>query len=224
MLKLLILAIFVFALASCQTTTWDENTSFINNADLGANVQLQWNFTTQDIYIKLVVQTDGWVGFGLSPNGAMQNADMILAWTNPDGTTHFKDSHSSASGYKVSIDTVQNWKRLFYSRVNGATTVIFTRALKICVSSVDQLADEVNINIEPSSHVIWAYGDSFRNNFPGYHASNRGSKSLPLLATLNQRVELDMTQIEEAEFVVDVNDSFIGEPFFEYIYTHFFKI
>ena len=192
----------VVSLAHCQNG-YDENTYFSNSADLSKDVNLKWNFTTEDIYFKLVVNTNGWVGFGLSPNGDMANSDTILAWTNPDGTIQFKDSHTF--NRNVWVDTVEHWKRLFYTKANGKTTVIFTRKLKICPPA-SQPANETNINVEPTAYVIYAFGTNFRNNFPAYHGTSRGSKSLPLLVP-NEKVQLQMSQIEEVEFVVDVNQS-----------------
>ncbi len=201
-----LLFLFVY---NTNSLTYNEDTFFNNSAPLnyaegnGASDQnLYWNFTSEDITFKLVMKTTGWVGFGLSPNGGMKNSDIIQAWKNTDGTVMFKDAHIENS-YSVIYDTVQNWKRLFYSQSNGVTTVIFTRKLKICSPN---LSSEININVEPTSYVIYAWGTNFNNGFPTMHAStNRGSKSLPLLAALNQKIVLNMKEIESYEYKINVS-------------------
>jgi hypothetical protein len=188
----------LLTIASCQT--WNQNTPFANTAVLNDNVNLQWNFTATDIFFRLAIRTNGWVGFGLSPNGGMANSDIMLAWTNPDGAIQFQDA--STANRNVWPNIVQNWQRLFYSRTNGLTTVIFTRKIKVCVAP-GQPTNETNIDVEPTSYVIWAYGDNFQNRFPTYHGNTRGSRSLPLLVA-NEKVQLQ-GRIDEASFVVNVN-------------------
>ncbi len=72
---------------------------------------------------------------------------------------------------------------------------------KVCAVA-GQPANEININVEPTAYVIYAYGTNFVNNFPAYHGTTRGSRSLPLLVP-NQKVQLS-GPIDEASFVVNV--------------------
>ena len=48
---------------------------------------LYWNFSTADQTIAFAVKakTNGWVGFGVSPNGAMVNSDVVIGWVNEEG-------------------------------------------------------------------------------------------------------------------------------------------
>lgn len=56
-------------------------------------VCLKWGFDNQQGYItfKLAVNTTGWVGFGLSPNGNMIGADIVIGGVGPNGS-YFKVS------------------------------------------------------------------------------------------------------------------------------------
>jgi len=175
---------------------------------------LYWNYTSDTITFKLVIKTTGWVGFGLSPNGGMKNSDIIQAWTCPNGTVMFKDAHVENS-YNVIYDTVQNWKKLFYSQLNGLTIVIFTRKLKICDSTQ---FNEININVEPTSFIVYSWGTKFNiTGFPtGHDYTDRGSKSLPLLAALNQKISLNMNEIEKYSYKINVRDSKILNFFWFY--------
>ena len=63
--------------------------SSVLKADAGGNpiYTLYWNFSTveQTIRFAVSVQTNGWVGFGISPNGGMVNSDVVIGWVNDDG-------------------------------------------------------------------------------------------------------------------------------------------
>ena len=39
-------------------------------------------------YFQITAETTGWVGLGISPNGGMTGADIIMAWVANDGTTN----------------------------------------------------------------------------------------------------------------------------------------
>ena len=48
---------------------------------------LYWNFDTaeQTITFAVKARTNGWVGFGISPNGGMVNSDVVIGWVNNEG-------------------------------------------------------------------------------------------------------------------------------------------
>ncbi len=200
MIKFIVLLLLSAYNANCQTL--NENTYFVNTAELsGVNYKLDWNYTDTDVIFRATVRTSGWVGFGLSPNGGMKNSDLILAWTNTNGIAQFRDAHTE-NALNPLYDTVQNWQRLFYSLKNGVTTVIFKRSIKVC--NPDQPVNEININVEPTQYVIFAWSNTFDNNLPTYHGSSRGSKFLPLLGSLNKQITLNMNQVETIDFRINV--------------------
>jgi len=196
MTKHIFIILLILYEVNCQainSNSYFANTAVLRSPDV---YTLSWNYTNEDITFKAVAKTNGWVGFGISPNGGMENSDMILAYTESSGAISFKDSHTENSK-TVITDVAQNWKRLFYSNTNGVTTVLFTRKLKIC----SQVGSEVNINIEPTAYIIFAWG----NGVPGYHGANRGSRSLPLLSALNgQALKIEMNEVVTANFNVTV--------------------
>ncbi len=209
--KKILFLLFLFAHKANSQANYDQNTYFVNTAPLSyvegsspSDNNLYWNYTADSITFKLVMKTTGWIGFGISPNGGMKNSDIIQAWKSPNGSVIFKDAHIENS-YSVIYDSVQNWNKLFYSQSNGLTTVIFTRKLKICDSTQP---NEININIEPTSYVIYSWGTKFNSNgFPTRHEpADRGSKSLPLLAALNQRISLNMNEIEKFAYKINVSN------------------
>lgn len=47
-------------------------------------------FFFQEITLELSVETLGWIGFGVSPNGAMAGADILTGWVDEDGVGHIQ--------------------------------------------------------------------------------------------------------------------------------------
>lgn len=182
----------------------------MNQAELreGGQFNLYWNFTDTDITFKAVARTNGWLGFGLSPNGGMYNSDVVLAWFGDDGSENLVDAHVRPSGlHKPIVDVNQNWQKLFMKQENGVLTVIFTRKIKVC-GQAD--SGEINLEVTGTQPVIFAWGEGFEDgkSFPTYHGStNRGSKVLAILGSLNEQVDLDVDSLEHADFTVDVCSS-----------------
>lgn len=162
---------------------------------------IHWNYTDKDIIFKAVVKTTGWIGFGLSPNGGMKYSDLIVAYFNSDGSSNFTDRHTEGSNSRPIKDQIQNWRPLHMSQENGFMTVIFTRKLKIPCNNA---STEVNIDIVGTQYVIFASG-VLNNGDITYHGTNRSSTSLQLITSLNQQVNLDLTDIETIDFRVNVS-------------------
>ena len=62
--------------------------SVLKAADDGSPLYtLYWNFNTAEQTITFAVKamTNGWVGFGISPNGGMVNSDVVIGWVNDEG-------------------------------------------------------------------------------------------------------------------------------------------
>ena len=51
----------------------------------------------QTIYFAVNVSTTGWVGFGISPDGGMPRADVVIGWISRDGRQHFRVSRQPIS-------------------------------------------------------------------------------------------------------------------------------
>jgi len=184
-----------------SSLTYNKDTYFVNRAILVEpdTYRVFWNFSDSDIVFKVVVRTSGWIGFGLSPNGGMFNSDLVLAWLDKKGQIKFQDSHVDETT-EVKRDVTQNWKLLFYLNENRVTTLIFRRDLKVCGQN---FYEDINIDIGMCNFVIFAWGNDADVN-PKYHKTRRGAKSLPLTATLNQEIKLDMDGVELLEFDVKV--------------------
>lgn len=53
---------------------------------------MYWNVTGSSISIALRCATEGWVGWGLSPDGGMAESDVLMAWVDGAGNGHVFDS------------------------------------------------------------------------------------------------------------------------------------
>ncbi len=79
----ILLALFIPAVLSAI-----DLSSYPLSADLRAgSYELHWGFDVEAKTIRFAVRvnTNGWVGLGLSPNGGMPNSDIVIGWVNDQG-------------------------------------------------------------------------------------------------------------------------------------------
>jgi len=50
---------------------------------------LYWTYNRTDITFEVIAKTNGWISFGLSPDGHMFYSDYVVAWVHSDGIGHF---------------------------------------------------------------------------------------------------------------------------------------
>lgn len=104
---------------------------YSNQVDLiPGTYRFYWNFTETNIIGEIHVKTLGWVGFGLSPNGGMNNSDVVIGWITNDGVANFTDRFIDGRG--LSVDKEQNWKLLDYWEKNDYTMFKFERNITLC--------------------------------------------------------------------------------------------
>jgi len=79
--------IFIINLLSLSIAQWMHEITL----DSSNKFHLKWSFdhSKQQITFNVVVQTRGWIGFGISPNGGMTGSDLIIGWVDDNGLTHF---------------------------------------------------------------------------------------------------------------------------------------
>lgn len=67
---------------------------------------LEWtvNWPERRINFNVTVRTKGYVGFGLTTNGTMRGADIVMGGVRSDGSIYFSvsDNHSYLSKYRLS--------------------------------------------------------------------------------------------------------------------------
>ncbi|XP_019853641.1 PREDICTED: DBH-like monooxygenase protein 2 homolog [Amphimedon queenslandica] len=70
---------------------------------------LYWNYnpTDSNLTFAVRVETTGWVGFGISPNGGMVGSDMVIGWVQ-DGRSYFNDRFATAQSTPA-VDMQEDW-------------------------------------------------------------------------------------------------------------------
>jgi len=148
----------------------DPQQDFPYHAQLSPDFTLYWSFNSTHITFNTVVNTSGYVGFGISRNGNMWPADVVVGGVK-DGVAHLQDSHTTGNTAPVP-DTHQDWHLMSGTQVAGVTSLTFYRRLDTC--------DDQDLAIlEGTTRVIYAYGPT---DTVAYHGpQQRGAKSLLLL-------------------------------------------
>ncbi|KAK2856247.1 hypothetical protein Q5P01_004982 [Channa striata] len=134
-------------------------------------VCLKWGFDNLQgkITFTLAVNTTGWVGFGLSPNGGMMGSDIVIGGLRQNGS-YFKDYYATGSSMPL-VDKQQSYTLLSLSESEGQTIMSFQRSIETCD---DQ---DIQITAQPIK-LIYAYGTTDEIT---YHGARKGTKEVNLL-------------------------------------------
>jgi len=147
---------------------------------------VKWGFDGDWIGFELTVQTTGWIGFGISPTGGMEGADILMVWAE-DGSAHYMDMHALEHGPPV-LDECQDWVLHFISENDTHTTAQVMRKLDLC-------GEEDQPITASTMRIIWAYNNDDPTsdcdiNYYNYHSDNRGSRSVQLISFSENAPEL----------------------------------
>ncbi|XP_047429214.1 DBH-like monooxygenase protein 2 homolog [Mugil cephalus] len=153
------------------TRASDPTLPFMEYLDEGHLVCLKWGFDNlkEEITFKLVVNSTGWVSFGLSPSGGMAGSDIVMGGLD-SGTSYFTDRHATGNSMPK-VDEQQSYTLLSMAEEEGQTIMAFKRPFQTCD---DQ---DLPITAQPIK-LIYAYGIT---DEIGYHGAHRGTKEVNLL-------------------------------------------
>ena len=182
--------------------------------------EIYWN-ADQDgciLEIGLAVQTDGWVGFGISENGSgMQDADIVIGWITSDG--EFILTNRIGDGFKrpelfddqSHITPIEGWKEEIDGKI--MTFIRFEKEM------FPDHENSVQISIG-TTKVIWAYrdGELSSTDEPSYHTRScidspdniigcRSIESINLLQGESTKVPLPQDALEYDVFMPNVTVS-----------------
>uniref|UniRef100_A0A3Q1EF73 Monooxygenase, DBH-like 1, like n=1 Tax=Acanthochromis polyacanthus TaxID=80966 RepID=A0A3Q1EF73_9TELE len=159
----------------------DSTMPFMEYLDRDRLVCLKWGFDNLqgNITFQLVVNSTGWVGFGLSPNGGMKGSDIVIGGLGPSGS-YFTDRYATGNSMPL-VDDQQNYVLLSMSETDGQTTMTFQRPIKACDDK------DFHITAQPIK-LIYAYGTTDEIN---YHGSRRGTKEVNLLNYMPRTIPTD---------------------------------
>jgi len=124
----------------------------------GGNYSLSWSIEGEVVSFGLSVNTTGWVGLGVDPSNAMQNADMAVGWVGADGSLTLYDAFATGRYGPHPRDETLGGKNNILNAAGresqGVTVIEFSRPLAA--------GDEYDKQIMPGggNNLIWAYGES----------------------------------------------------------------
>ena len=195
---ILISSLFSLILTEPIPTTNYGNKKILVEPD---NYILYWDYNETDITFEIHAKTTGWVGFGISPNGEMENSNVIIFWMNSDGTANFTERNTNAGLVKPKINVEQKWTSLMTKSQDGYLISKSTRKIKQCDSTGE------HIDIEKGTpHVIYAWSDQFSNGDIAYHQTNRSTRNLPLVSVLKSIDDQTyFDNLETTDFFVNVS-------------------
>lgn len=91
--------LFLFAtamhMASAAMQNFDQKYPYVTNLDEGFKLYWKYDLEQQTIDFGCNISTNGWFGFGISPDGKMLHSDIVVGWVNSDGSAQFHVSNSS---------------------------------------------------------------------------------------------------------------------------------
>ncbi|XP_027472269.1 dopamine beta-hydroxylase [Zalophus californianus] len=101
--------------------------------DPEGSLELSWNvsYTQETIYFQLLVQElKAGVLFGMSDRGELENADLVVLWTDGDNA-YFGDAWSDQWG-QIHLDSQQDYQLLQVQRTPEGLCLLFKRPFGTC--------------------------------------------------------------------------------------------
>ncbi|KAA0189759.1 DBH-like monooxygenase protein-like [Hyalella azteca] len=138
--------------------------------DLDGVMVLSWtpDLEKQEVTFTISARTRGWVGLGISSNGAMHGADIVTAWVKGD-RVYVQDRYGD--GHKTPpVDDKGHWQALAAYENNTHTVVTVKRDINTCDLQDFPLTND-------TTRFIFAWGPvDPEGEFPPYHGPRRGAK------------------------------------------------
>jgi Copper type II ascorbate-dependent monooxygenase, N-terminal domain/DOMON domain/Copper type II ascorbate-dependent monooxygenase, C-terminal domain len=153
---------------------------------------IHWNIDNNQIHIAVAARATGWLAFGLSENGGMRGADVVI-FTAANNHT-LRDAHVLQELYPIS-DDCQNWE-LINSTVLG-DFIIFEAIRELDTYDMQDMTmkNDSDLRINPTL-IIMAWGDSEKVS---HHGINRVQSSLRLFGNGISETQLFSDTLNEAE-------------------------
>jgi hypothetical protein len=155
-----------------------------SNADPDLGAAVHWSIEGDSIFLAVAARATGWVGFGLSENGGMQGADVVLfRAAEPD---KLSDSYILEERVPVK-DDCQNWS-LLNSKVEGDFLIFeATRLLNTGDPQDRVIMNDAAFAIAPS-RIIAAWGDT---PAVSYHGKNRARGAIRWFGDKDEQAVFD---------------------------------
>nr|XP_024108152.2 dopamine beta-hydroxylase isoform X1 [Pongo abelii]XP_054376834.1 dopamine beta-hydroxylase isoform X1 [Pongo abelii] len=166
--------------------------------DPEGSLELSWNvsYTQEAIHFQLLVRRlKAGVLFGMSDRGKLENADLVVLWTDGD-TAYFADAWSDQKG-QIHLDSQQDYQLLQVQRTPEGLTLLFKRPFGTC-DPKDYLIEDGTV------HLVYGI---LEEPFRSLEAINGSG-----LQTGLQRVQLLKPNIPEPELPPDTYTMEVQAP------------
>ena len=183
----LALASFAFIPLICtqvQSQSIPEIYTSSSHYNYGINYTVYWD-VSDEVNFNLLIQADttGWVGFGITKGGGMNQADIVIAWVDDsDNTAHVSDRFSTTTSTPVADEDLagtNDWSVLSFTQTQTTITIELTRPLTTTdANDWDLVYGQGLVNC------IFAYNSNDPiDNVPAYH-TGRWAGSLDIFGTV----------------------------------------
>src|SRR5687767_7571552 len=69
---------------------------------LTKDFHVRWNsFDKEWLVLEMSTTTTGYIAIGISPNGGMNHADIVMGWVDANGTAYLKVSCHQPTGHRI---------------------------------------------------------------------------------------------------------------------------
>lgn len=198
----LIFLLFGFAFreaAVAQDAALQREFEFFTHLGATSKYELYWSFndSSSKISFAVRVQTTGWVGFGVSPFGGMNRADVVIGWVNATGGTTFHDRFAATTELPE-VDPSQDWALTEGIEDAGWTVLKFERLYDTGDAEKDHQI------LRGTTRIIFSWSDTEPSpgDDPTYHGKNRGSQSINFFGLLKENPAIPSNAIN-LTFLVD---------------------
>lgn len=148
---------------------------------LSEELEVSWevDFDTENVTFTVTASTKGFIGFGFSANGGMENADVVIGGVDDAGKPYFADRWATGK-MEPEVDASQDWFLISASENVTHTMLKFYRSIDTC--------DDQDLPIPiDTTNFIWSIGE---NDSIEYH-KNRGSSAVNMLDKPSPPVNVD---------------------------------
>lgn len=82
MLSLFVLFACVFATSKIHALQLEQRLVLVSDSGATASPQIEWGLNSSHIDLQLSYPSLGWIAFGLSPNGGMNQTDVLFGYVD----------------------------------------------------------------------------------------------------------------------------------------------
>jgi hypothetical protein len=191
--------------------------SSLSTNEVPHGAALHWKTNATHIQIAVAARATGWIGFGLSENGGMRGADMVLF--AGDGENYkLTDAHVLQDLYPIE-DECQNWE-LVNGIIKGGF-IIFEAIRQLDTGDLQdrKIVDDSDLSVAPTM-ILLAWGDGADWS---YHGDNRVKGALRFLkdgASQTEAQDFAAARLE-SEGVLELRANNFSIPVNETTYQEF---